>query len=127
MEAVMCITSLGKYTPTVQRLLKRSRDIWAKGIAFQHVAGVGISARTRAATNLTIFTFAAFPPEPAGIVERAEQFRITIDIWNFGGPHVACRHRQEACGADVSGVGDEHDAVAVADPQAVIHRHSVQG
>src|SRR5215831_13555079 len=55
-------------------------------------------------------------------MEPAEYFRVVIDINQRAGAHAATTQWQEAGGVDIAQMGDENDAVAIANLESSINR-----
>ena len=92
----------------------------AEGIAGQGVAGGGEGAGAGAAAEGAELAVATLAFEQVGIVQRLEHGGVAVDVLQLVVADVAEGEGKEAGGADVSLVGDEHDAVAVADAEAAI-------
>src|SRR5215467_14451151 len=71
---------------------------------------------------MPVFTKATFAVEPVRRVERAKDFRITIDIHQRLGTHAAAAQWQEPGRINLSQVRNKNDAVAVANLEALVNR-----
>ena len=90
------------------------RDVGTQGVGAEGSSSGLIGAGARASAQGVVFAVAATAFELAGIVEGLEQRRVTIDLGHVVCADVSGGDGEEACRADLAGVGYEHDAVAVA-------------
>ncbi len=94
------------------------RLVHAEGVGAERVAGGGEGSGAGAAAEGPVVADAAAIFEVGGVVELAEEGGVAVDIDEVVVEHAADGQGEEAGGADVAGVRNEHDAVAVADAVA---------
>ena len=93
------------------------RHVRAIGVRFERIAGQRVGPRTAAAAEVAILANTAAALEAVGIAQCAERGMVLIDFDDriLGKPPAP--KREETGGEDLARVADEHDPLAVADPQ----------
>ena len=94
--------------------------VGAERVRRQRIAGGFKGTGARSAAQGVVFAVSAASFELGGIVQRSEDRRVAVDIGDAVFANIADHQRQESGRADVAGVGDEHDAVSVANSEAAI-------
>ena len=89
--------------------------VHAEGVGAERVAGCGKSSGSGAATQGPVVADAAAVNELRGVMELAEQGGVAVDIDDVVLEDAADGQRQEASGADVARIRNEHDAMAITD------------
>src|SRR5579862_1012145 len=95
--------------------LFRVRLVLAERVRGERIPGSRESPRPRASAQRTVIAHSAAVLELRGIVQLAKQRRVAVDIHNPILTNVAYRQRKKARRADVAGVRNEQDAVAIPD------------
>src|SRR5690606_33725455 len=99
------------------------RHIGTERVAAQRVAGSGIGAGARAATDTPERADAALAFEPVGVTQPHKERVMPVDIHQrIAAPHIARGQGQKAAGINLSCMRDKDNAIAVADAKAAAHR-----
>jgi hypothetical protein len=82
---------------------------------------MGKGAGTRSTADVAVFTSATFSVEPVRGVERPKYLGIAVHLYERTGTHTAATEGQESGWIDLSQVGDEDDAVTVANLESSVN------
>src|SRR5579864_1121525 len=94
----------------------------AKWIRAQRIARVGEGAGTRSSADVAVFADSAFSVKLVWSVEPTKYFRVTIDVNQRSCAHAAATQRQETGRIDIAQMGNENDAVAIANLKSSVDR-----
>ena len=93
----------------------------AKRIGAQGIACVSEGASTRSSADVAVFADSAFSVKLIWSVQPAKYFRVAINIDKRACAHAAATQRQKTGRVDIAQMGNENDAVAVANLKSSIN------
>src|SRR5579862_5809681 len=100
--------------------LPHRRFIRAERVGAERVAGVGKGAGARSSADVAVFAGTALAVELIGIVQSAEDLGVAVDLDQRFFAHVAAAQRQKSRRIDFPEIGNEDDAVSIANLKSVV-------